>query len=167
MKQQLSDLCRQLTLGVYVVGVASGEQHDAFTASAVMQASFDPPLIAVSVNPGHASYPLLRASRGFAISVLRRDQLGLARHFGTRSGRDTDKLRSVAWHCAGSGAPVLDDAMAWLDCEVVAAMPAGDHQIVLGRVIDGRVIEADVSPMLYADTGNMDGSQDPFREHYF
>ena len=84
----LADLFRRLTAGVYVVGVADGERRNAFTAAWLTQVSFDPLLLALSVNPGHASYPLLVGGGGFAVSVLSRDQLDLARHFGTRSGRE-------------------------------------------------------------------------------
>jgi flavin reductase (DIM6/NTAB) family NADH-FMN oxidoreductase RutF len=57
---------------VYVVGAAQDERRDAFTAAWVMQTSFDPLLLALSINPQNASYPLLRASRAFTISVLKR-----------------------------------------------------------------------------------------------
>ena len=91
----LADLFRRLTAGVYVVGVADGGRRNAFTAAWLMQVSFDPLLLALSINPGHASFPLLVGGDGFAVSVLSCDQLDLARHFGTRSGRETDKLAGV------------------------------------------------------------------------
>ena len=86
---------RRLTQGVYVVGVAGDGRADAFTASWVMQASFDPLLLALSINREHASYPLLQAGRGFVVNVLKQGQLELARSFGTQSGRDRDKLAGV------------------------------------------------------------------------
>jgi len=167
MKNAIADLCHQLSLGVYVIGASHKGRHDAFTASSVMQASFQPLLLAVSVNPDHASYPLIRMSRTFAISVLRKDQVDLARHFGTRSGRELDKLRDISWRSGRTGAPILDDAMAWFECELTAVMPAGDHRIVLGRVVDGQVTDASATPLLYLDTGNLDDSERLYREHYF
>ena len=56
---EIATLCRQLSFGVYVVGAAQDERRDAFTAVWVMQASFDPLLLAVSINPQNASYPLV------------------------------------------------------------------------------------------------------------
>src|SRR5690349_5154041 len=109
---EIAALFRRLSLGVYVIGVAHEEQRDAFTAAWVMQASFDPPLLALSVNPRNASYPLLHASGAFAVSVLKRGQLALAQRFGTRSGREQDKFAGVRWHPGRSGAPVLDEALA-------------------------------------------------------
>ena len=155
---EIATLCRQLSLGVYVVGVAQDERLDAFTAVWVMQASFDPLLLALSVNPQNASYPLLRASGAFTISVLKQGQLELARRFGTRSGREEDKLAGVGWHPGRSGAPILDEALAYFECELTGSLRAGDHELVLGRVIDGRVLAPDAVPMTYAETGDMDGS---------
>jgi flavin reductase (DIM6/NTAB) family NADH-FMN oxidoreductase RutF len=153
-----ADLFRRLTLGVYVVGVADGGRHDAFTAAWVMQTSFDPLLLALSINPGNASYPLLHAGRGFTVNVLKQGQQDLARRFGTRSGRDEDKLAGIGWRPGRTGAPILEDAFAYFDCELAGHMAAGDHELVLGRVTEGKVLDRNAAPLTYADTGDMDGS---------
>ncbi len=151
-------LFHRLGYGVYVIGVAHGGRRDAFTAAWLMQVSFDPLLLALSVNPGNASYPLLRESGRFAVSVLARGQLELARRFGTRSGRDEDKLAGVAWRPGQGGAPILEAAPAFLECEVVERRAAGDHVLVVARAVGGRVVQDDVAPLTYAETGQMDGS---------
>jgi flavin reductase (DIM6/NTAB) family NADH-FMN oxidoreductase RutF len=153
-------LFRRLTYGVYVVGVADGQKRNAFTAAWVMQASFDPLLLALSINRDNASYPLLHAGGGFTVNVLRREQQNLALRLGTRSGRDEDKLAGILWHAGRTGAPVLEDALAYFDCELTESMPAGDHELVLGVVTDGRVLAPDAEPLAYADTGDMDGSSE-------
>ena len=159
MQREIAALFRQLSGGVYVVGVADGNRRNGFTAAWIMQVSFDPLLVALAINPGHASYPLLRESGAFAVSVLERGRLDLAEAFGTRSGRDVDKLAAVRWRAAGSGAPVLDDATAFFDCRVVSRHPAGDHQVVIARVVDGGVVAPAAERMLYAETGNLDESE--------
>lgn len=149
---------RCLTTGVYVIGVALGGRSNAFTAAWLTQVSFDPLLLALSVNPEHASYPLLRESRTFAVSVLRRDQLDLARHFGTQSGSDIDKLAEARWRVGQLGAPVLLDAAAYLECRVTGTMAAGDHNLLLGQVICGAILAECAELLSYADTGKLDGS---------
>jgi flavin reductase (DIM6/NTAB) family NADH-FMN oxidoreductase RutF len=149
---------RRLTLGVYVVGVAADGHADAFTAAWIMQVSFDPLLLALSINREHASYPLLHAGRGFVVNVLKQEQLELARAFGTQSGRDRDKLGLVRWHPARGGAPILEEALAYFDCRLDGSMPAGDHDLVLGRVLEARVLDPAAMPLTYAETGDMDGS---------
>ena len=88
----VADLFHRLTAGVYVIGVAHGDRRNAFTAAWLTQVSFDPLLLALSVNPGHASWPLMQGGGGFTVNVLAREQLALARHFGTQSAREADKL---------------------------------------------------------------------------
>jgi flavin reductase (DIM6/NTAB) family NADH-FMN oxidoreductase RutF len=154
------DLFRRLIQGLYVVGVAHEGRRDGFTAAWVTQVSFQPLLLALSINPEHASYPLLVAGGGFTVNVLRRGQFELARKFGTRSGRDTDKLAGQRWAPGPGGAPILLDAAACLECRVVDRHPAGDHELVVGRVTGGRVLDPKAPPMTYAETGNLDGSAD-------
>jgi len=155
---EVAALFRRLTQGVYVVGVSDGEERDAFTAAWVMQVSFDPLLLALSINPEHASYPLLHAGRGFTVNVLKQNQLDLARRFGTRSGRDEDKLAGIPWRPGRTGAPILEDALAYFDCELSGEMGAGDHDLTLGRVTGGRILDPEAAPLVYGDTGDMDGS---------
>ena len=151
-------LIRRLTNGVYVVGVAQGTKRGGFTAAWITQVSFDPLLVALSINPEHASFALLKAAGSFAISILGQGQLELARHFGTQSGRNIDKLAAQRWQPAAGGAPVLSDAIGYLDCRVVACHPAGDHELVLAQVVGGSVLSQDALPMTYAETGNLDES---------
>lgn len=155
---EIAVLFRRLTYGVYVVGVADGDERDAFTAAWVMQVSFDPVLLALSINPEHASYRLLHAGGGFTVNVLKQDQQDFARRFGTRSGRDEDKLAGIHWRPGRAGRPILEDALAYFDCELAGHAPAGDHEMVLGRVTDGKVLDRNAIPLSYADTGDMDGS---------
>ena len=156
----VADLFRRLTTGVYVIGVAQGERRNAFTAAWLTQVSFDPPLLALSVNTGNFSYPLLVGGGGFVVNVLRRDRIDLAKAFGTRSGSDEDKLAGIAWRPASSGAPILADAIAWLECRLHQRVPAGDHEIILGRPVAGELVSPSAAPLLYSDTGELDGSRE-------
>jgi flavin reductase (DIM6/NTAB) family NADH-FMN oxidoreductase RutF len=154
----LAELFRRITLGVYVIGTAAGNRRDAFTAAWLMQVSFDPLMLALSVNPQNASRELLHAGGGFTVSVLHEGQQDLARHFGLSSGRERDKLEGIAWRPGRGGAPVLWDALAWFECELAGTVPAGDHEVVLGRVRGGGLVAPAARPLTYAATGDMDGS---------
>jgi flavin reductase (DIM6/NTAB) family NADH-FMN oxidoreductase RutF len=100
------------------------------------------------------------------VNVLKQGQLEVARRFGTRSGREYDKLAGVSWHPARSGAPVLDDALAYFDCDLTAWHPAGDHDLMLGRVVDGRVIDPSGVPMTYRETADMDRSSELYPQRF-
>lgn len=158
------DLFRRLSNGVYVVGVSHDGRSNAFTAAWLTQVSFDPLLVALTVNPENFSYTLLQQSGVFTVSILRQGQLELARHFGTQSGREVDKLAGQHWRPGTLGVPVLLDATAYLECRVVDTRAAGDHKLVLGRVIAGQLLEPDAVPLLYADTDDIDGSSTLYPE---
>jgi len=154
------ELFRRLSTGVYVVGVAHGGRTNAFTAAWITQVSFDPLLVALSVNPNNLSYSLLKESGAFVVNMLKQDQLELARHFGTRSGAELDKLMGQRWRPGTLGAPVLEDAAAYLECRVTKTITAGDHEIVVGTAVGGEVIDDTAELMMYAHTGDLDGSSD-------
>lgn len=156
MSDAIAALFRCLTQGVYVVGVADGQTRDAFTAACVMQVSYNPLLIALSINPSHFSYRLLKARGAFSVNVLKKGQLGLAEYYGRSS--QADKMASIEWTTTGSALPLLREALAWFECQVVSEHPAGDHVLVLGKVIDGKLMDPKSEPMHYRETGDMDGA---------
>jgi len=164
MNETLDVLFRQLTHGVYIIGVAGEDTDNAFTAAWVMQVSFEPLLLALSIHPQHASYELLGKNGIFSVNVLPRDAEDLARHFGR--ARAGDKLDGIAWRRGGLGAPLLDGAMAYYECELVGNYPAGDHRLILGRVRDGAVTMPEAVPMNYRDTGDMDGSSRLYPDNF-
>jgi flavin reductase (DIM6/NTAB) family NADH-FMN oxidoreductase RutF len=153
-------LFRKLTMGVYVIGVSDGAARDAFTAASIAFASYQPLLLSLAINPQHAAYQLLLAGNAWTVSVLGRDQIEWARRFGTGSAEGAEKMAGVKWGLAGSGAPYLEQALAYFDCRLIADHPGGDHRLLLGRVEGGAILRSDAEskPLIYADTGNLDKS---------
>ena len=160
MTDPIADFMQTLSTGVYVVGVTDGQRTNAFTASSVMPVSYKPVVVAVAVGVDHASRPLLHAGKAFTINVLKADQIELARHFGLVSGRQTNKLAGVHWRPGLSGAPILLDTLAYVECELATVVPAGDHELVLGKVVDGALLAPDGQPLQYRDTHNIDGARE-------
>lgn len=160
------ELFRRLTNGVYVVTASHAARSGGFTAAWVTQVSFEPLLLTLSVNPANATWALIEGSRRFAINVLDRNQQEIARHFGLNSGRDIDKFSGVPTQTSASGAVVLAGAVAWLGCEVEQQVPAGDHLLLVARVVAGELLAGDASPLRYSDTGNMDGSAALYPTHF-
>jgi flavin reductase (DIM6/NTAB) family NADH-FMN oxidoreductase RutF len=130
-----------------------------------MQASFDPLLLALSINPQHASYRLLKHGRAFSVNVLKKGQRDLAEHYG-RPAPDK-KLAGTELTTDRMGLPLLADALAWFECQVLSEYPAGDHVLVLGKVIGGKLIDAEAEPMSYRETGDMDGASALFPDEFF
>jgi flavin reductase (DIM6/NTAB) family NADH-FMN oxidoreductase RutF len=156
MSGSIAALFQRLTQGVYVVGVAHGEVRNAFTAAWVMQVSFEPLLLALSINPHHSSYRLLKEARAFSVNVLKKGQLDAAEHYGQPAR--ADKLAGTEWTTDRLGLPLLREALAWFECQVLHEYPVGDHVLVVGKVIGGKLMDPEAEPMSYRQTGEMDGA---------
>lgn len=154
MIENAKTLLKQISHGVYVIGVGVGERQNAFTAAWVMQVSFNPLLLAISINPAHYSYRLLQDSGVCAVNVLGRDQFALAEHFG-RSAKD--KMAGFQWRQAETGAPILSESLAYFDCRVSHYADAGDHKIAVCEVVAAATLNPG-GPLLYSQTGDIDGS---------
>jgi flavin reductase (DIM6/NTAB) family NADH-FMN oxidoreductase RutF len=165
MSGSVASLFQRLTQGVYVVGVAHRDLRNAFTAAWVMQVSFDPLLLALSINPRHWSYGLLKEGRAFSINVLKKSQLHLAEHYGRPASADK-KLALTEWTTGRFSLPLLREALAWFECQVVGEHPAGDHVLVLGKVINGKLLDSQAEPMTYRETGTMDGASELFPDAF-
>jgi flavin reductase (DIM6/NTAB) family NADH-FMN oxidoreductase RutF len=164
MSRSIAALFQRLTQGVYVVGVAHGAVRNAFTAAWVMQVSFDPLLLTLSINPDHSSYRLLKEGRAFSVNVLKKGQLDLAERYGQPAR--ADKLAGTGWTTDRTGLPLLRKALAWFVCEFISEHPAGDHVLVLGKVIDGKLLDSEAEPMSYRETGSMDGASTLFPDAF-
>lgn len=116
------------------------------TVSAVCSVSLEPTLVLACVDRASESHGALARSGVFAINMLEEGEgETLARRFGTSRGED--KFTGVAFHAESTGAPVLDAALAWLDCRVRDAHEAGDHTIFVGEVEAADTREA--TPLVY------------------
>lgn len=121
-------------------GTAAGMVVGSFTS-----VSLDPPLVGFFPDKGSTSWPRIERAGKFCVNVLASDQEQLCRRFAAKSG---DKFADVSHRISTNGSPVLDDVVAWIDCTIHAVYEAGDHYIVLGRVMELDIARAD-QPLLF------------------
>jgi flavin reductase (DIM6/NTAB) family NADH-FMN oxidoreductase RutF len=123
---------RNFAAGVTVVTTRDEDgRPSGLTASAFTSVSLDPPLVLVCVDHAATAHPALRAHGWFAVNVLRQEQEGISRRFAASGG---DKFDGVPCHEGKTGLPLIDGALATLECRVVGAHEAGDHTIFVGAV---------------------------------
>lgn len=156
MIENIYELFRKVTHGVYVIGVSDGKEQNAFTAAWVMQVSFAPPMLAFSINPENYSYKLLQTGGVCSVNVLGQDHLAIAAHFGSPGVRE--KMTAYPWQSGSTIAPVLSDSLAYFDCKLSHVTDAGDHKIAVCEVLAAAELNSGW-PLLYWQTGNMDGSR--------
>ena len=138
-----------LVHGVYVVTTRLGEKINGMTAAWVAQVSLKPLLVMVSIAPSRYSHTLIKESGIFAINVLTAEQVEVAKRFGYKSGRKIDKFAGLDCLAAGSGAPVLPQAYAYLDLKLVHTYTAGDHTLFVGEVTEAKILQPQSSPLIF------------------
>lgn len=146
-------ILRHFPYGLYVITVAHGGEDHGMTANWLTQAAFDPPMAVVAIENTSKTIGMIRDSHHFAINLLLTGQRDLAAKLGRSSERAPQKLKGIRTKPAPvSGTPVLGDALGWVECRVVATLPAGDHTLVLGEIV-GAGVEHDGEPLTLQEAG--------------
>ncbi|WP_354699679.1 Flavin reductase [Paraconexibacter sp. AEG42_29] len=138
--------------GVCVVcGIDPAGEPAGLVVGSFTSVSLDPPLVAFFPDHASTTWPRIVPGRRFCVNVLGHDQQDLCRRFAVSGG---DKFADVEWRpAAATGSPALRDATAWVDCELEAVHRAGDHDIVVGRVLDLGLREEPAEPLLFLRGG--------------
>ena len=144
---------RKIPHGVYVVGVKHESQLNAFTATWLTQVSFTPPLVAVGIKKDSHSLEMIRHDGVFSVNLLGKQQKPIAEHFVKPATVLGEKLKEVRYRLGKTGAPVLEEAIAFVECEVrEVANSHGDHAVIIGEVVEAGV-RSDEPALTLMDTG--------------
>lgn len=154
------DALRHFPAGVTLVTTrtADGRVHG-MTVSAFASVSPSPPLVVVSIDHEHTMHQLLSPEDGendgegavFGVSFLGEDQEDLSNRFAFV--KDEDRFAGGAWTTAETGAPLLENALAWLDCTVHSRHRAGTHTLYVGEVQASKVPRDEDQPLVYWNRG--------------
>ncbi|MEO0377437.1 MAG: diflavin flavoprotein, partial [Cyanobacteria bacterium P01_A01_bin.17] len=130
--------------GLYIITAQKGKLTGAMLASWVAQASFDPPGFTVAVAKDRAIESLMQVGDSFVLNILEADNYShLMSHFLKRFPPGADRFAGVKTRDAENGSPILGDALAYLECEVVSRMECSDHWLVYSQVKAGKVSNLD------------------------
>jgi flavin reductase (DIM6/NTAB) family NADH-FMN oxidoreductase RutF len=133
--------------GVTVVTGFDGDEPSGLTIGSFTSVSLDPPLVGFLPAKDSDSWPGMAPFGEFCVNVLGAEQEELCWRFARIGG---GRFAGVGWHAAPSGAPILDGAIAWIDCTMESVFEMGDHWFVLGRVIAlDHVEDYEVHPLLF------------------
>lgn len=127
-----------LPTGLYVLGSVHDGRRNLMTLNLAMQVATDPKVVAVSIETGAVTHGLVREGGVFALSIMSRDDRAIARKFvkPLDDSGDPASLAGFAVRTAATGAPILDQAIAWLDCEVRDTLEFPSHTVFAGEVVD-------------------------------
>ncbi|MGI5519970.1 flavin reductase family protein [Micromonospora sp. CA-259024] len=132
--RMLREVCGRFLTGVAVITCRGDDSEPiGLTVNSFTSVSLEPPLVLFCVHRDSRALAAVRAAGTFAVNILASDQVALCRAFAARA---TAGFGGLAHHPASTGSPVLGDSLAYLDCRLHAVFSGGDHEIVVGRVVD-------------------------------
>ena len=146
-------LLRSIPYGVYVVGVKAGKDLHGFTGSWVSQVSMKPPMIGIGVRHGSHSLEMVQRGKVLALNYFKKTDKDLVSLFFKPPKHEGGRLADCDYHTDKTGAPILDKAIGYLECEVRKIVDGfGDHSLVIAEVINANLIDPDAEPLIMSDT---------------
>lgn len=134
MIEEWINVVQQMTYGIYVLTTSFKEEINGMIASWVSQVSYDPPLIMAAVHAHRHSHHLIEQSGCFALHIIQRQQSDFLNRFKDPDTRT--KFSSIQWARGKTGCPILNDCMAYLECEVKASYAPGNHTLFIGKIVN-------------------------------
>ena len=152
--EQYREALRHFPSGVTIVTIQSPQQErpHGLTVSAFTSLSPEPPLIMIAVDHRSSAHALLQEKGAtFAVNILPHDMMEMSNRFAWL--KDGDRFAEGDWETAVTGAPVLNDALSWMDCTIHDQKETGTHTIFIGKIEASATPQADKSPLIYWNRG--------------
>jgi flavin reductase (DIM6/NTAB) family NADH-FMN oxidoreductase RutF len=144
--------------GLYVLGSTDrAERRNGMTLNWATQVSFDPKVLAVAIEVGAYTHELVSAARVFTLNIIDREDRAIVRKFTKPVEVDLEArtLNGLPYHEGATGAPILDQAVAFVDCEVLESAAIGGHTMFLGEIVDAGFQKPEDTPVLRMEDTRM------------
>jgi flavin reductase (DIM6/NTAB) family NADH-FMN oxidoreductase RutF len=145
------NILKKIPYGLYVIGVKDGDAYHAFTGSWFSQCSMKPPCVMLGVRHGTHSLDMLKKGGAFTVNFVAKENRKILEQFFKPAPAHGNRFGDLGFALKITGTPVLDAAIAYLECEVKHVLAAGDHSIVVGEVLEAE-IRRDELPLVMGDT---------------
>ncbi|GES25771.1 monooxygenase [Acrocarpospora pleiomorpha] len=132
--------------GVTIVTGAGADGPVGFACQSFASVSLDPPLVLFCADHRGRAWPIIRAAGVFTVNVLAADQIDLCMRFGSRDGA---KFRDLDWTASPWGSPSFPETIVQIHAKVETVYTAGDHDVIIGRVLSLSEADADARPLLF------------------
>jgi flavin reductase (DIM6/NTAB) family NADH-FMN oxidoreductase RutF len=133
---------RMIPYGLYVLTGESGSGVAAATVNWVTQASFAPPLVAVGVKADSGAHAVIKESGAFALNMLGKGQQAIAFTFFKTAEKQGATISGEPYRTGSTGAPILTNLPAYVECRLIATVEKGDHSVFVGEVVDAGLTNA-------------------------
>lgn len=150
-KKRIDPALFKISYGMYIITSNKGEKLNGQCANTGFQITSQPPRVAIGINKNNLTHEFIDESGIFVMNILGEQAHNLVRRFGYSSGRDMNKFDGIDYFTEVTGAPILKDSIAYLECRIIRdkSVDAGTHTLYLADVVNGKLV-SDVDPMTYA-----------------
>jgi flavin reductase (DIM6/NTAB) family NADH-FMN oxidoreductase RutF len=145
---EIQDILERIVNGVAVVTSKRKNDINGLSVAWMTQVSYSPPLVMACVGKEKYTHELIDDSGVFAINILSERQRDVAKLFGLQSGRASNKFSEVGYDFKKSGAPILKDCLAYVDCTVHKSIDVGDTTLFVGEILEASVNNKE-KPLIY------------------
>ena len=147
--RRFRDVAGCFATGITVVTTRDARGPRGMTANAVASLSLEPTLFLVCIDRRAGSHEAMRRAGRFAVNVLAEDQEAVSRFFAGPTD-EAAPMGPHAWRASEGGSPLLEDALAWLDCRTRDVLDGGDHAVFVGEVLDCAIQRPEAAPLIFS-----------------
>jgi len=141
----------KINYGLYVICTGDESVTNGYIGNTVMQVTAEPPRLAICCSKNNYTSELIRKIEKLSVSVLNQEyNPEIMGNFGFKTGKDFDKLKTVAHITGKSGVPIVtEDCCAWFECKVISETDVGTHILFIADIIESELLQADATPLSY------------------
>ncbi len=145
----------KMPTGLYVIGSRDGDRRNGMTLNWITQLAFEPKLLGIAVENTSFTHELISNGQVFAVSFIDREQREIVRKFTKRVEVEGQTMNGYGFHDGMTGAPILDDAVAFLECELRNQVETGDHTLFIGEVVNCGFLKGEETEVLRMEDTRM------------
>ncbi len=142
------EIIEKIINGVAIVTSRRGNEVNGLSIAWMSQVCFDPQLIMISIGKDRLTHEFIKESKIFVINILTEKQKDLAKLFGLKSGRKINKFQTISYETGETGAPILKNCLAYLECKVYSSHKVADRTMFIGQVIHANK-KSNENPLIY------------------
>lgn len=149
IKEKIGPALGKIVSGVYIVTVGKDSARDGMLATWIVQAGFNPPMLTVAIQKDRAIFSALKEGAEFGVNVLSKENMDIFKNFAKPHEDGIDRFEGLDLLEEIDGPPAFKNAVSYLRCKVKEILTASDHDLVLGEVVDARLIKESGDPMFH------------------
>ncbi len=155
-KERIGPALGKVASGVYIVTTEDDTGRDGMLATWINQLSFSPPLVSAAIHIDRPITARFHAGRKFVINVLSQNNSDIFKNFAKPFKEGMDRFEGLELLEDFEGGPAFKDCISCLACEVIEIIEPGDHRLVIGRILDARILDTEQKPMIHIRRNGFD-----------